>query len=191
MDDPRPGDAERSTGIGVAVSRSRRLPRWVVIAGALVIGIVIAAVTPGILGHVFAFIVWGTAAGFCIRPARASVRSALRTWARIGVAAFAFLAVYAGSLAVTSATNAPNWYANGYNFNAAYIAQYGTLSVNDEFWCNTEVGQGSAAGIATNSPGGHGASAQQWIDGCEAGLYAGVGGFPAKWPSNRPAPKGS
>ena len=191
VDDPRAGGVERSTGTGVAVGRSLGLPRWVVAAGALVCGIIIAAAIPGVLGHVFAFIIWATAAWFCIKPARASVGAAVRTWARIGVAAFACLAVYAGSLAVISATTAPNWYANGYNFNAAYIAQEGTLSVNDGFWCNTEVGQSSAAGIATNSPGGYGASAQEWIDGCEAGLYAGVGGFPPRWPSNRPAPKGS
>ena len=69
-------------------------------AGAVVIGLIIANVTPGILGHLIALLVWAGAAWSCVRPARARTASAARTWARIGVAACACLAVYAASLAV-------------------------------------------------------------------------------------------
>jgi hypothetical protein len=84
----------------VAVSRSRGMLRWAIIGGAAVVGLVIANVTGGILGHVFALLVWTAAAWLCIKPARARRASASRMWARIGVAVFACLAVYAGSLAL-------------------------------------------------------------------------------------------
>lgn len=91
---------------GVAASRSRAMLRWAIIGGTVVVGLVIANVTGGMLGHVFALIVWAAAACLCIRPARAPTASAARMWARIGVAAFACLAVYAGSLAIVG-TSAP------------------------------------------------------------------------------------
>lgn len=99
-----PGIAEASSdaGPGAGPRKSGRRPRWVIIVGAVVVGLVIANVTPGILGHVFALIVWGFAAWVCLRPARSAVKSAARTWARIGVAASVVFAVYAGGLAVTS-----------------------------------------------------------------------------------------
>lgn len=93
---------------GVTAGRSREMLRWAIIGGAVVVGLVIANVTGGILGHVFALIVWAAAAWLCIRPARAHTASAARMWARIGVAVLACLALYAGSLAIvgtgTSAT---------------------------------------------------------------------------------------
>jgi hypothetical protein len=70
------------------------------IVGAIVIGVIIANVVPGIPGHLIALLVWAGAAWSCVRPARAGVASAARTWARIGVATFACLALYAGSLAI-------------------------------------------------------------------------------------------
>jgi hypothetical protein len=75
----------------------------VIIGAAVVIGLIIARVTPGILGHVFALLVWAGAAWPCVRPARAHIASAARLWARIGAAVFACLAVYAGSLAIVGA----------------------------------------------------------------------------------------
>jgi hypothetical protein len=72
----------------------------VIIAGAVVIGLIIVNVTPGILGHLFALVVWAAAAWSCVRPAWALTASAARTWSRIGVAVFACLALYAGSLAI-------------------------------------------------------------------------------------------
>ena len=85
---------------GVAASRSRGMLRWAIIGGAVVVGLMIANVTGGILGHVLALIVWAAAAWLCIGPARALTASAARMWARIGVAVFACLALYAGSLAI-------------------------------------------------------------------------------------------
>lgn len=86
--------------MGAHARGARRPPRWVIILVGLVVGFIVAAVTPGILGHVFALIVWAAAAWSCVRPARARTASAARTWGRIGIAVFACLAVYAGSLAV-------------------------------------------------------------------------------------------
>jgi hypothetical protein len=75
----------------------------VIIAGAVVIGlIVLATVAPGVLRHVLALIVCGFAAWACLRPARSGVKSAARTWARIGVAASVVFPVCAGGLAVSS-----------------------------------------------------------------------------------------
>ena len=81
------------------------MPRWAIIAAVVVVGIVIADAVPGIFGHVLALLVWVGAAWLCLRPARSRVRSTVRIWARIGVAAFVCAALYAGSLAVITATN--------------------------------------------------------------------------------------
>lgn len=69
---------------------------------AIIMGYIIAAVTRGILGHIFALIVWAFAAWSCLGPARSALASRARTWARVGVGAFVLLALYAGSLAVAS-----------------------------------------------------------------------------------------
>ena len=87
-------------GIGAGAGRSGRPPWRVIIAGAVVIGLIIAIVTSGILGHLIALLVWAGAAWSCVRPARARTASAARTWARISVTACACLAVYAASLAI-------------------------------------------------------------------------------------------
>jgi hypothetical protein len=83
----------------------RRVPRWAIIAAVVVVGIVIADAVPGLFGHVLALFVWVGAAWSCLRPARSRIKSTVRIWARIGVAVFACAALYAGSLAVISATN--------------------------------------------------------------------------------------
>ena len=90
---------------GVATSRSRGMLRWAIIGGGVVVGLVIANATGGILGHVFALIVWAAAAWSCVQPARARTASAARTWARFGVAAFACLGIYAGGLAAVGAAS--------------------------------------------------------------------------------------
>jgi hypothetical protein len=95
-------DAASGAGMGPGARKSGRPPRWVILVGAVVIGLIIANLTPGVLGHVLALIVWGLAAWACLRPARSGAKSAARTWARIGVAASVVLAVYAGALAVVS-----------------------------------------------------------------------------------------
>lgn len=82
----------------------RRVPRCAIIAAVVVVGIIIAALVTGLFGHVLALLVWGGAAWSCLRPARSRVKSTVRIWARIGVAAFACAALYAGSLAVITAT---------------------------------------------------------------------------------------
>ena len=79
--------------------------RWAIVGGGVVVGLVIAKVTGGILGHVFAVIVWAAAAWSCVRPAKARTASAARTGARVGVAAFACLGIYASSLAVVGAAS--------------------------------------------------------------------------------------
>lgn len=180
-------------GVGTRAAATKRggLPKWTIVVGAVAIGIIIANVISGVAGHLLALAVWVAAAWSCLRPARSQTASTARTWARIGTAACACLAVYAGSLAVVGLVVSPNWYASGYNFNAAYIAQYNKLPVEDIAWCADESGQSSAGGIPTNSPGGNGANAQEWVRGCLAGMYAGADGFPANWPDSRPAPKGS
>jgi hypothetical protein len=108
IEDQGGADADPGEGMGAGARKSGRPPRWAITVVGVVLGIIIAAVTPGILGHLFALIVWAVAAWSCGRPARALTASAARTWARIGVAVFACLAVYAGSLAIvgtgTSAT---------------------------------------------------------------------------------------
>lgn len=81
------------------------MPRWAIIATVVVVGIVIADLVPGLLGHVLALLVWVGAAWSCLRPARSRVKTTTRIWARIGVAVFACAALYAGSLAAISATN--------------------------------------------------------------------------------------
>ena len=92
---------------GVGAGRPGRSRRWVITAGAVVAGIVVAALAPGVFGHVLALIVWGSAAWVCLRPARSRVKSTARTWARIGAATFAVFAVYAGSLAVVGHSASP------------------------------------------------------------------------------------
>jgi hypothetical protein len=180
-------------GTGVAAPRPGGLPRWTIVVGAVVIGIIVANAIAGVAGHLLALVAWAGAAWSCLRPARAQMASAARTWARIGVAACACLAVYAGSLAVVSVVVSPNWFASGYNFNAAYIAQYYKLPIDDIAWCSTEVGQDSVSGIATNSPDpSNGAATEEWVRGCVDGLYAGVdANFPISWPASRPAPSGA
>jgi hypothetical protein len=83
----------------------RRVPKWAIIAAVVVVGIVIADVVPGLFGHVLALLVWAGAAWSCLRPARSRVKSTVRIWARIAVAVFACAALYAGSLAVFTASN--------------------------------------------------------------------------------------
>lgn len=95
-------EAKSAASMGAGPRKSGRPPRWVIIAGAVVSGLIIANVTSGVLGHVFALIVWVLAAWVCLRPARSVVKSAARTGARIGVAASVVFAVYAGGLAVVS-----------------------------------------------------------------------------------------
>ena len=102
--DPGAASAISGAGMGAGARRSRRVPRWVILAAAVVVGLVIANVTHGIFGHLIALLVWAGAAWSCVRPARARTASAARTWARIGVAACACLAVGAASLAIAGAT---------------------------------------------------------------------------------------
>ena len=92
-------------GMRTGARKSRKPPRLVIIAGAVVIGLIIANVTPGIPGHLIALLIWAGAAWSCVRPARAHTASSARIWARIGVAACACLAVYAGSLAIIGAVS--------------------------------------------------------------------------------------
>lgn len=75
-------------------------------AAAVVVGIIIADMVSGVFGHVLALLVWVGAGWMCLGPARSKVKSAARTWARIGVAAFAVLAVYAGGLAIAGGDGA-------------------------------------------------------------------------------------
>ena len=100
IEEPSAHAVVQGSDAGVGDRRSGRSRRWVITAGAVVAGIIVAALTPGVLGHVFTLIVWGSAAWICLRPARSRAKSTARTWARIGVATFAVFAVYAGSLAI-------------------------------------------------------------------------------------------
>ena len=118
----------------VAASKSREMLRWAIIGGTVVVGLVIANVAGGILGHVFALIAWAAAAWLCIRPARARTASASRMWTRIGVAVFACLAIYAGSLAIvgkgTGATaNSGNQSATSSNTPVCYLTITGAETV--------------------------------------------------------------
>lgn len=88
---------------GATTHTPGRPPRWMLVVGAGIIGLVIARLTPGVAGHVLAFLVWAAAAWACLLPARGRVASAARTWARVGVAACACLALYAATLAIMSA----------------------------------------------------------------------------------------
>lgn len=133
----------------------RSVPRWAIIAAIVVAGIVIADAVPGLLGHVLALLVWTGAAWSCLRPARSRAQSTVRIWARIGVAVFACAALYAGSLAVISATNGTSpgvaassaggtvqgdsakqlagcWGTDGYG-NAEYMVSAGTLQECEQF----------------------------------------------------------
>jgi|HubBroStandDraft_3_1064219.scaffolds.fasta_scaffold00754_5 hypothetical protein len=180
---------EQGAVAGVAAGSSRRLPRWVVIGVAVAVGLIIAAVMPGVLGHVLALIVWLAAAWSCLRPARAHTASAARTWARVGVAAFACLAVYAGSLAIVGGVASPNWYTNGYNYAiASYQASnspadvYGSdgISGSEYLACRyvylndiPRSGEGTdTAGVAYNAPSVEApeSAAEAWVNGCTAGL---------------------
>ena len=102
------GPAGPALGQPGAASSPRGMLRWAITGGTVAVGLVIANLTGGILGHVLALIVWAAAAWLCIRPARALTASATRMWARIGVAVSACLALYAGSLAIVgTGTRAP------------------------------------------------------------------------------------
>ena len=112
--DPGAASAISGAGMGAGARSSRRVPRWVILAGAVVVGLVIANVTHGIFGHLIALLVWAGAAWSCVRPARARTASTARTWARIGVAACACLAVGAASLAIVgSVTSSSESSGNG------------------------------------------------------------------------------
>lgn len=74
-------------------------------AAAIVVGIIIADVVPGVFGHVLALLVWAGATWSCLQPARSRVKSTARIWARIGVVVFACAALYAGALAVVSVSS--------------------------------------------------------------------------------------
>lgn len=180
---------EQVARAGVPAGRARGLPRWLIISGAVAIGLIIANVTPGVLGHMFALAVWVAAAWSCVRPARARTPSAVRTWARIGVAAFACLGVYAGSLAVTGGNGSSSWYTNGYNYAiASYQASdspadvYGSNGVSGtEYMACRYVylnnvprsGEGAdTAGVAYNAPSVEASesTAEAWVNGCAAGL---------------------
>jgi hypothetical protein len=94
---------------GQNVARVRAQKKLAVWAAAIFAGLIVGAVTPGLAGHVIALVVWAVAAGACVRPARSVTMSGARTWARVGVAAFAALAIFAGSYAVRSVFF-PNYY---------------------------------------------------------------------------------
>lgn len=167
------GAAGRALGQpGVAAGRSRAMLRWAIIGGTVVVGLVIANVTGGILGHVFALIVWAAAACLCIRPARAPTASAARTWARIGVAAFACLAVYAGSLAIVGTSQ--NWYADGKAFalrdNKVDSANLVGPSGIVQNWCTGVVDSGTAP-VPTGPlpPTADSSAVTQWVSGCMEG----------------------
>src|SRR6185437_8505475 len=88
---------------GPVVSWYRQVPRRTyAAAGTAVIGIVIADAVPGVAGHVIALVVWVTAGILLIQTARFGASQRVRIGARIGLAACAVFAVYAGSLAVSS-----------------------------------------------------------------------------------------
>ena len=145
-----------------------------IIGGAAVVGLIIANVTPGVLGHVIALIVWVAAAWSCVRPARALTASAARTWARVGVAAFACLGVYAGSLAVMGGVASPNWYANGKAFalrdtkvdTAKLIGPPGIV----QKWCTGVLDAGTAPVPTGSLPStADGSAVAQWVSGCVDG----------------------
>ena len=174
MEAPTAGGTEQGTGPGVAAGRSRGLPRWVIIGGAVVVGLIIANVTPGVLGHVLALIVWVAAAWSCVRPARARTASAARTWARVGVAAFTCLGVYAGSLAVVGGVASPNWYANGKAFvlrdNKVDTAKLIGLPGIVQKWCTGVLDAGSAPVPTGPLPStADGSAVAQWVSGCVDG----------------------
>jgi hypothetical protein len=91
--------------VATGAPRFRGVPRWAIITAIVVVGIVIADAVQGLFGHVLALLVWVGAAWSCLGPARSRIKSTVRIWARIGVTVFACAALYAGSLAVISATN--------------------------------------------------------------------------------------
>ena len=70
--------------------------------GGVVVGVVIAALTPGMWGHLLALVVWAAAAWSCLAPARARAASVARTWARVGAVVFTCFATFAGVLAVSN-----------------------------------------------------------------------------------------
>lgn len=78
-------------------------PRWAIVGGAVVVGLIIVSLIPGITGDVLAFLAWAGAAGACVRSARSRTPSTLRLWARIGVVVAACMAVVMGSLAIADA----------------------------------------------------------------------------------------
>lgn len=165
---------EQGTGAGFAAGRSRGLPRWVIVGGAVVVGLIAAAAMPGVWGHVFALIVWVAAAWSCLGPARARTASAARMWARIGVAAFACLGVYAGSLAVLGGTASANWYADGKAF-ALRDNQVDTANLIGppgivQQWCTGVVDAGTAPVPTGPLPlTADGSAVTQWVSGCAAG----------------------
>lgn len=191
------GYAHEGSGaaMGAHARRTRRPPRWVIILAVLVVGFIIAAVTPGILGHVFALIVWAVAAWSCVRPARARTASAARTWGRIGIAVFACLAVYAGSLAVvgigagstsdsrtqpTAASNAPFCYLTITGEITVYVAIMG-MNNNDCQTAALQVQQITLGGtVNTDSarpfPRGAGVACVGTIDGKPATVVTTGGG---------------
>lgn len=78
-----------------------RLPKWArIIAGLVIVFIVSGAFSGGALGHVLAVIVLGFAAWCCLQAARSRIQSTARTWARIGAATFACLAVLVCGVAI-------------------------------------------------------------------------------------------
>lgn len=114
IEDPGTARLVPGAAIGTGVHKSGRPPRWVIIAGAVLIGLIIANVMHGITGRLIALVVWVIAAWSCVRPAKAQAASAARAWARIGVAACTCLAVYAASLAIAAELDGtPNWYSQG------------------------------------------------------------------------------
>ena len=146
-----------------------------IITGAIALGWIVAAATPGILGHVFALVVWAAAAFSCVRPARAGTASAARTWARIGVAAFACLAVYAGSLAIIElGSGNQNWYADGKAFalrdNQVDGANLAGPPGIVQTWCTSILDSGTAP-VPTGPlpPTTDNSAVANWVSGCVDG----------------------
>jgi hypothetical protein len=94
---PPTADREMNAARGSRVHK--KLAIWV---AAIVVGVIVGAVTPGLAGHVIALVVWAVAAGACVRPARSVSASGAWRWARVGVVCFAAFAILAGTYAVKS-----------------------------------------------------------------------------------------
>jgi len=173
-----PGPPGAESGKNAAWVRvDKKLAMWV---AAIVAGVIVGAVTPGLAGHVIALVVWAVAAGACMRPARSVSASGARSWARVGVVCSAAFAIFAGAYAAKSVIDDTSGYYQQNADNPQFVKGYKMgLSLRNEAGYSPNPKNESAAQYCQS--GAVGSSVSNWTEPLFNGFYYGCDGQENAW----------